>query len=563
MIERIAEKPRYAAIDPVFVYAPAHDATNGSFDTALSRATSTSTSTATSQSTRQTTPRESHDRERDSTSTDHDRHRVGRGDPAAKDERPRDRNEKASDATSTTAAQSRDAPDGSQTHADDEGDATSLDAAASQTNPDSDEGNAPTGDEKRDEDPTATESAIGVVGSSATPSGDAFDDEATDTNPEANVEPVFEADSQTTGTSFAKSTAVATGQQATAQAAQPDDVASLSSTVEVTVDAEATAELTATAAAADSAQAATAANATSATSNHASDPTRQTAQHSATNPQLAARSIANSSPPDTAAATTLKANAGRESRGQRAVSARGEPAANLSNAAASPAQAATAIVARAEADAAVAPVDGVTSSAGGNPATSNDRINLRPSAPPTSRDAHVAHESGPRALVGRLAQGRGGSSARVDGPHVESEVQRVRLMQRVARAFQSLGNEGGELRLRLSPPSLGALKLEVTVQAGTLTARIETETAAAKALLVDSLPALRERLATHDIKVSHFDIETSADSQQQHRQFAGQDRAAESASRGPVGQSQRQAHEPPPSTVTRSHTPKGALDVLI
>ena len=51
------------------------------------------------------------------------------------------------------------------------------------------------------------------------------------------------------------------------------------------------------------------------------------------------------------------------------------------------------------------------------------------------------------------------------------------------------------MRLRLSPPELGSVRLEVTVKNGVLTAHAQTETAQARDALVDNLPALRARLA--------------------------------------------------------------------
>jgi flagellar hook-length control protein FliK len=86
------------------------------------------------------------------------------------------------------------------------------------------------------------------------------------------------------------------------------------------------------------------------------------------------------------------------------------------------------------------------------------------------------------------------------------EVDRVRLLQRVSRAIQEIGGEG-QLRVRLSPPELGSLRLEVTVRQGIMSARIEAETPAARSILLDGLPALRERLAGQDIRVDRFDVD--------------------------------------------------------
>ena len=87
------------------------------------------------------------------------------------------------------------------------------------------------------------------------------------------------------------------------------------------------------------------------------------------------------------------------------------------------------------------------------------------------------------------------------------QVDRVRFVQRVARAFEALGEGNGSVRLRLKPPELGGLRLEVSVRNGMMTAHIETETSAARTLLLDNLPALRERLAQQNIKVDSFDVD--------------------------------------------------------
>jgi flagellar hook-length control protein FliK len=49
--------------------------------------------------------------------------------------------------------------------------------------------------------------------------------------------------------------------------------------------------------------------------------------------------------------------------------------------------------------------------------------------------------------------------------------------------------------------------LELTIRNGHMTARMETETQSARNMLVDNLPALKERLAQQHITVERFDIE--------------------------------------------------------
>jgi len=119
-----------------------------------------------------------------------------------------------------------------------------------------------------------------------------------------------------------------------------------------------------------------------------------------------------------------------------------------------------------------------------------------PAAPPTPNSNPVP-QSSPFAT---------GQSTAVSGAGT-GEVDRVRFLQRVAGAFRAADDQGGQIRLRLSPPELGSMKLELTVRDGLMTAHVQAETDTARNLLLDHLPQLRERLADHQIKIDHFDVE--------------------------------------------------------
>ncbi len=85
-------------------------------------------------------------------------------------------------------------------------------------------------------------------------------------------------------------------------------------------------------------------------------------------------------------------------------------------------------------------------------------------------------------------------------------VDRGRFVSRVANAFRVAQQRDGEIQLRLSPPQLGSLKITLTVQDGALAANLEAESPAARGVLLDNLPALRERLAEQEIRVEKFDV---------------------------------------------------------
>jgi flagellar hook-length control protein FliK len=101
-----------------------------------------------------------------------------------------------------------------------------------------------------------------------------------------------------------------------------------------------------------------------------------------------------------------------------------------------------------------------------------------------------------------LSQPASGSSRRTT-----VEVDASRLLTRVARAFTAAQERDGEVRLRLSPPELGSLRLEVRVQDGAMIAHIQTETEAAKTAILDNLPTLRDRLADQGVRIERFDVD--------------------------------------------------------
>lgn len=88
-----------------------------------------------------------------------------------------------------------------------------------------------------------------------------------------------------------------------------------------------------------------------------------------------------------------------------------------------------------------------------------------------------------------------------------THAERNRLIARVARAVQTAHDRGGELKLRLSPPELGSLRLQVQMNDGVLTARIEAETREAQQIITDNLIVLRDRLAQQDIRVERLTVD--------------------------------------------------------
>ncbi len=112
------------------------------------------------------------------------------------------------------------------------------------------------------------------------------------------------------------------------------------------------------------------------------------------------------------------------------------------------------------------------------------------------------------------AAGRAAASSAGEAPGVSQgeRVDAARFIGRVGRAFETAHQRGDVVRIRLSPPELGAMQIKLAVSAeGAMTASVETETNAARNLLLDNLPALRERLAGMEIRVEKFDVDVRQD----------------------------------------------------
>jgi flagellar hook-length control protein FliK len=135
-------------------------------------------------------------------------------------------------------------------------------------------------------------------------------------------------------------------------------------------------------------------------------------------------------------------------------------------------------------------------------------IASRTNPPPAARLSANPATAGPDGAAARLSKNflapeseRGGGSPRL------TESEQARFVQRVARAVAAARNQEGPILLRLSPPELGSLRLEVKVQGGILSARIEAETPQARNLLLENVATLRERLAEQNIRVDQFDVD--------------------------------------------------------
>ena len=126
----------------------------------------------------------------------------------------------------------------------------------------------------------------------------------------------------------------------------------------------------------------------------------------------------------------------------------------------------------------------------------------------------VETELGPESRIGiespnRRHDGRNGvasGSGRVESGNNEM---RVRLVQRVSRAFQRLGPDGGRVNIMLHPAELGSVKLELRIQGQHVDARMVAESETAMSVLRENLPELKQRLVESGMIVDNIELEVA------------------------------------------------------
>lgn len=137
-----------------------------------------------------------------------------------------------------------------------------------------------------------------------------------------------------------------------------------------------------------------------------------------------------------------------------------------------------------------------------------------------------------------------------------------RFINRVAMAFEAAQSGDGHIRIRLSPPELGSLRIELRLEGANLIAKVEAETAAARSVLVENLSTLRERLSEHGVSIESFEVDLS--SQQRSELPDGEHQSAQ----GDRGHDERRTNlEATEERESESHqlpeTHNGQINVII
>lgn len=112
---------------------------------------------------------------------------------------------------------------------------------------------------------------------------------------------------------------------------------------------------------------------------------------------------------------------------------------------------------------------------------------------------------------GRAEQARGEVARSNSGTQI-SAYQEGKLVQRVMRGIEQLANGGGQVRLRLHPPELGALQMSLRMEGGQVFAKLEVENTTARDALLNNVQTLKDRMADQGMKVASFEVSVSTDS---------------------------------------------------
>lgn len=164
------------------------------------------------------------------------------------------------------------------------------------------------------------------------------------------------------------------------------------------------------------------------------------------------------------------------------------------------------------------------------------------SANSTNGSSRVSGSQPTNLLGGENRRGSGLAAAANSTPSsvdTSETISRVKLVQRVAKAFNHLGREGGRVRLRVAPEALGSVTIDLRVQKGHVDASVIADSEAAAATLREHLPELRAKLEQSGLTVDRLDVETEAERERPGHQAFNDAADAQSQDRRPAQHRQR------------------------
>ncbi|WP_299465773.1 flagellar hook-length control protein FliK, partial [uncultured Gimesia sp.] len=99
----------------------------------------------------------------------------------------------------------------------------------------------------------------------------------------------------------------------------------------------------------------------------------------------------------------------------------------------------------------------------------------------------------------------------VDVKHVEQ------LVERIVGAVRQSQSTGQQLKIRLSPPELGTLQIEVSLKDGVYTAKMEVQNQRVQKVINDNIAQLKDALAKTGVSIDRIEVQISTDSSEDQR----------------------------------------------
>jgi len=187
------------------------------------------------------------------------------------------------------------------------------------------------------------------------------------------------------------------------------------------------------------------------------------------------------------------------------------------------------------------------SSAVGKPSDKNTAADSVAAA--AERVAPAALTAGTPSPAGPTAASSTSATGTATSPNAQSAQD---LANRVADSLRSGFDRGGELRVRLEPPALGKVQIEVQADSGAVSARLEVQTPAARQTLLDNISLLHDAIGQTGATVNRIEIEVvpqqhqdannsePRDSNSGSQQQNSGDSGSQNQSNNPSGGGQRQ-----------------------
>lgn len=91
------------------------------------------------------------------------------------------------------------------------------------------------------------------------------------------------------------------------------------------------------------------------------------------------------------------------------------------------------------------------------------------------------------------------------------------LVERITTAVKQSHSTGQQLKIRLSPPELGTLQIEVSLKNGEYTAKLEVQNRHAQKVINDSIAQLKEALAKTGISLDRIDVHINTEAREDQR----------------------------------------------